>query len=180
MCVSQVMRPDYSWSKIIMTHNRTNRVQTVNSARLSHVHVHVYVLQADFYGSVALYFVTMVSACAVGTTILHISSGLYQYCGTTQLLLSWSATTSMLLEHQVFTPRTVPAVGQPLVTDSDRVIKHASLVPRPQFGKQTSGVRVLTGLFEPCGRHTNHDITGRLFMLMSRSKYAHMAIEWYL
>ena len=110
------------------------------------------------------------------STILHTRSILYWYHGTTQSLCSWSATTwMMLLEHQAFILRTPPVVSPPLVTEPDQVSKHASLIPRPQVwlaDKQREGPN--WDWF--C--QLNHDTTGWLFKLTSRSNYAHAVIGY--
>ena len=91
-----------------------------------------------------------------------------QYSGITWSLCSWSATTrtmSMLLEYQAFTPRIPLAVGPPLVTDPDWVSNMLVSFPGLEYGSRV--------------RHLNHDITGRLFKLTTRSKYEHVVVGWY-
>ena len=56
---------------------------------------------------------------------------------------------------------------------------HLSRSQTSSLTMPTSGVRVLidqSDCSKPHGRHLNHDITGRLFKLTSRSKCVHMAV----
>ena len=94
--------------------------------------------------------------------------------------LATTSTTWTLPEHQALTPRTPRAVGSPLVPDPDQGEQtRQSRSQASSLTKPTSGARVLTDQSDcskPRGRHQNLDITGRLFKLTSRSKYAHMAV----
>ena len=81
--------------------------------------------------------------------------------------------------YDVDTPRAPSAhtaAGSPLVPDPDQMSKHASHIPRPRVwlsrqAARGSYVSDQSDCSKPHGRHLNHDITGRLFKLTSRSKW---------